>query len=62
MIRSARRHRNYEVTKEGRISIYPSMDEQGGRHIQGGIAAFLKRAAMDLVSVIRSKERSGSLK
>jgi hypothetical protein len=57
-----RRPKNYEVTKGGRIHVYPSVEEPEQRRVYGEIAAMLGCAAQNLIALIRGKERLGPLK
>ncbi len=62
MKRHIKRQKDYEVTKEGWIHVYPSMDGQGGMPKHSDTAVFLRSAAKSLVSLIVGRDRFWSLK
>jgi hypothetical protein len=62
MKRPAKRQKDYEVTRDGWISIYPSLGDGKRRSGKSDLAAFLKGTIRAFASFIRGKEKSESFK
>jgi hypothetical protein len=61
-MKPAKRQKNYEVTRDGCIHVYPSMGERKGRRMYAEIAVLLRGATKNLASLIRGKGEFGPLK